>query len=214
MAAPKMEEAGKITGANLINGMKKRNAQMKFLMSAMTEPDLSPIQSFDSIAKSFDMENEEDGEVVNTQGITWRLLNSQGFGNGRHDTDNEPTYMSVAMFMNSIQSYLPESLRAKRKGYQLWKKGSFNPTNTFGEETKELLDQMVDWLMMMKNKIEDKISSNYYFAGRPQQLEVLKRRFKDHWTEKIEQSVDSVITGAKSLKIDFGESDEEDNSTD
>ena len=210
MAAPKMEDAGKITGANLINGMKKRNAQMKFLMSAMTEPDLSPIQSFDSIAKSFDMDNEEDGEVVNTQGITWRLLNSQGFGNGRHDTDNEPTYMSVAMFMNSIQSYLPESLRAKRKGYQLWKKGSFNPTNTFSEETKELLDQMVDWLMMMKNKIEDKISSNYYFAGRPHQLEVLKRRFKDHWSERIENDVDASVAQDTEVRVvleDFEDGD-------
>ena len=165
-----------------------------------------------SIADSFGID-EDKGEEFNTQGITWRILNSQGFGNGDHDTNKEPSYMSVAFFMRDIQMYLPKSLRPKKNGYQLWKKGSFNATNTFAEETTELLDQMVEWLWRMKNTIEDLLASRYYVNGRPHHLEMLKRRYKNDWSEKIEQSVDSRISGAKSLKIDFGEN-EEDSSTD
>ena len=210
MSAPKMSVSGKITGHNLIQGMKARNRQMKFILDNIKEPDLGMMTtgSVASIAESFGMEDVH-GEDVNTQGITWRILNSQGFGRGAHTEDQEPTYMSVAVFMRDIQCYLPESLRAKRKNYQLWKKGSFNPTNTFSEETTELLDQMVEWLWMMKNKIEDLIASRYFVNGRNHHLEILKRRYKDGWSEKIEQVVDNNISGAKSLKIDFGE-DEED----
>lgn len=214
--APKMSERGKIVGHNLLEGSKKRNAQMKFLLKNMREPDLGMMQdptSVRSLASEFDLEDTKEEEWFNSQGITFRILNSQGFGRGRHDTDNDPTYMSVAIFMNSIQDYLPESLRAKRDGYQLWKRQSFVQTNTFSDETRELLDQMVNWLIMMRDKIEDQLTSKYYITGKNHQLEMLKRRYKDHWSEKIEQSVDSVITGAKSLKIDFGEN-EEDSTTD
>ena len=212
MAAPKMSVSGKIVGKNLLCGMKLRNKQMKFILENLTEPDLSMMGSSTSIADSFGID-EDKGEEFNTQGITWRILNSQGFGNGDHDSNTEPSYMSVAIFMRDIQMYLPKSLRPKRKGYQLWKKGSFNATNTFAEETTELLDQMVEWLWRMKNTIEDLLASRYYVNGRPHHLEMLKRRYKNDWSEKIEQSVDNRITGSKSLKIDFGEN-EEDSSTD
>ena len=212
MAAPKMSVSGKIIGRNLLDGMKLRNKQMRFILENLTEPDLSMMGSSTSIADSFGIDDDK-GEEFNTQGITWRILNSQGFGNGDHDTNNEPSYMSVAVFMRDIQMYLPKSLRPKKNGYQLWKKGSFNATNTFAEETTELLDQMVEWLWRMKNTIEDLLASRYYVNGRPHHLEMLKRRYKNDWSEKIEQSVDSRISGAKSLKIDFGEN-EEDSSTD
>lgn len=212
MGAPKMSVSGKIIGRNLLDGMKLRNKQMRFILENLTEPDLSMMGSSTSIADSFGIEDDK-GEEFNTQGITWRILNSQGFGNGDHDTSKEPSYMSVAMFMRDIQMYLPKSLRPKRNGYKLWKKGSFNATNTFAEETTELLDQMVEWLWRMKNSIEDLLASRYYVNGRPHHLEMLKRRYKNDWSEKIEQSVDSRISGAKSLKIDFGEN-EEDSSTD
>lgn len=212
MAAPKMSVSGKIIGRNLLDGMKLRNKQMRFILENLTEPDLSMMGSSTSIADSFGID-EDKGEEFNTQGITWRILNSQGFGNGDHDTSKEPSYMSVAFFMRDIQMYLPKSLRPKKNGYQLWKKGSFNATNTFAEETTELLDQMVEWLWRMKNTIEDLLASRYYVNGKPHHLEMLKRRYKNDWSEKIEQSVDSRISGAKSLKIDFGEN-EEDSSTD
>lgn len=190
--APKMSERGKIVGHNLLEGCKRRNAQMKFLLKNMREPDLGMMQdptTVRSLASEFDLEETKEEEWFNSQGITFRILNSQGFGRGRHDTDNDPTYMSVAVFMNSIQDYLPESLRPKRDGYQLWKRQSFVQTNTFSDETRELLDRMVNWLISMRDKIEDQLTSKYYITGKNHQLEMLKRRYKDHWSEKVEQEV-------------------------
>lgn len=209
MAAPKMSVSGKIIGRNLLDGMKLRNKQMRFILENMTEPDLSMMGSSSSIAESFGID-EDQGEEFNRQGITWRILNSQGFGNGDHDTSKEPSYMSVAMFMRDIQMYLPKSLRPKKNGYQLWKKGSFNATNTFAEETTALLDQMVEWLWRMKNTIEDLLASRYYVNGRPQHLEMLKRRYKNDWSEKIEQSVDANVSQDTTVNViidDFKESD-------
>ena len=200
MGAPKMSVSGKIIGRNLLDGMKLRNKQMRFILENLTEPDLSMMGSSTSIADSFGIDDDK-GEEFNTQGITWRILNSQGFGNGDHDTSKEPSYMSVALFMRDIQMYLPKSLRPKKNGYKLWKKGSFNATNTFAEETTELLDQMVEWLWRMKNTIEDLLASRYYVNGRPHHLEMLKRRYKNDWSEKIEQSVDANVSQDTTVNV-------------
>ena len=209
--APKMSERGKITGHNLIDGCKKRNAQMKFLLKNMREPDLGMMQdptTARSLTSEFDIVDTQEEEWFNSQGITFRILNSQGFGRGRHDTDNDPTYMSVAVFMNSIQDYLPESLRAKRDGYQLWKRQSFVSTNTFSEETTELLDRMVNWLVMMRDKIEDQLTSKYYISGKNHQLEMLKRRYKDHWSEKVEQEVVADVSQDTTVNVILEDFDE------
>lgn len=210
--APKMSDGGKITGYNLLEGCKKRNAQMKFLLKNMREPDLGMMQdptTVRSLASGFDLEETKEEEWFNSQGITFRILNSQGFGRGRHDTDNDPTYMSVAIFMNSIQDYLPESLRAKRDGYQLWKRQSFVATNTFSDETRELLDRMVNWLITMRDKIEDQLTSKYYITGKNHQLEMLKRRYKDHWSEKVEQEVVADVNQDTTVNVILEDFDDE-----
>lgn len=197
--APKMSERGKITGRNLLVGMRLRNKQMRYILETMSEPEFGILQSFKPLAESFDMAENPDG--LNRSGITWRILNSQGFGNGDHSSNNEPSYMSVAIFMRDIQQYLPKDLQSKKSGYQLWKRQSFVETNTFGEETVELLDQMVDWLIRMKKMIEDKITSIYYVNGRSHHLEILKRRYKDDWSEKIEQAVDANVNQDTTVNV-------------
>lgn len=197
--APKMSERGKIVGHNLLVGMRLRNKQMRYILETMNEPEFGILQSFKPLAESFDMVENPDG--LNRSGITWRILNSQGFGNGDHSSNNEPSYMSVAIFMRDIQQYLPKDLQSKKAGYQLWKRQSFVETNTFGEETVELLDQMVDWLIRMKKMIEDKITSIYYVNGRAHHLEILKRRYKDEWSEKIEQAVDANVNQDTTVNV-------------
>ena len=197
--APKMTERGKIVGHNLLVGMRLRNKQMRYILESMSEPEFGILQSFKPLAESFDMAENPDG--LNRSGITWRILNSQGFGNGDHSSNNEPSYMSVAIFMRDIQQYLPKDLRSKKDGYQLWKRQSFVETNTFGEETIELLDQMIDWLIRMKKMIEDKITSIYYVNGRSHHLEILKRRYKDDWSEKIEQAVDANVNQDTTVNV-------------
>lgn len=196
MAAPKLSDSGKrLLGNNLLNNCKTRHKQMKFLMENMLEPDFALID-----ARAV---NESD-EVLNTAGITYRILNSQGFGNGAHSCNTPPSWGSVANFMASIQDYLPKSLRTKQNPYRLWSHRSFqqNDTQIIAEDTQELLNDMCDWLFKMKNKIEDYIASRYFRDGKVNHLETLKRRFKDNWSERTEQQVDAVIQDNK-IEVSF-----------
>ena len=195
-AAPKLKDSGKrIFGNNLLSNCKTRQKQMKYLMENMREPDFSLL-----VSKSVDV----DDDVLNTAGITFRILNSQGFGNGSHNSNTPPTWGSVANFMASIQDYLPKSLRTRQNPRRLWSHYSFqqNSTQIIATETQELLNDMIDWLMTMKNKIEDYIASRYFREGKINHLETLKRRFKDDWSERTEQQVDATVQDNK-IEVSF-----------
>lgn len=193
MASPKMSETGsRIIGSNLMNNCKLRQKQMKYLLENMTSPDFSFLD-----------EEIKDSDDLNKAGITYRILNSQGFGKAEHSSNAQPSWNSVAYFMANIQDYLPVSLRSKQNPRRLWRVNSFyqNDTQVIAAETQELLDDMCDWLVMMKTKIEDVISSKYFNGGRLNHLEVLKRRFKDEWSEKVEQSVDANVNTDTQLNV-------------
>ena len=191
---------------NIIQAARVRQKQMQYILDNLTEPDFSLIECPKQIADEFNM---DDREVLNGAGITWRILNTQGFGNGQHNSSTPPSYGSVANFMKDIQCYLPKSLQSKRPAEKLWSHWSFqvNDTQKFAEKTKELLDQMVDWLIMMRQKIEDYMTARYYRDGRMNHLEILKRRFKDDWSEKIEQSVDAAVKEDTTININIEDYD-------
>ena len=196
----------KFFGQNILQAAKLRQKQMQYILDNLTEPDFSLIECPKQIADEFNM---DDKEVLNGAGITWRILNTQGFGNGQHNSSTPPSYGSVANFMRDIQCYLPKSLQSRRPAEKLWSHWSFqvNDTQKFAEKTKELLDQMVEWLIVMRQKIEDYITARYYRDGKLNQLEILKRRFKDNWSEKIEQSVDADVKEDKTVEIIFEDVD-------
>lgn len=189
---------------NIIQAARVRQKQMQYILDNLTEPDFSLIECPKQIADEFNM---DDREVLNGAGITWRILNTQGFGNGQHASSTPPSYGSVANFMRDIQCYLPKSLQSKRPAEKLWSHWSFQSTNTLAEKTKELLDQMVEWLIMMRQKIEDYITARYYRDGRMNHLEILKRRYKDDWSEKIEQSVDAAVKEDTTININIEDYD-------
>ena len=196
----------KFFGQNILQAAKLRQKQMQYILDNMTEPDFSLIECPKQIADEFNM---DDREVLNGAGITWRILNTQGFGSGQHNSSTPPSYGSVANFMRDIQCYLPKSLQSRRPAEKLWSHWSFqvNDTQKFAEKTKELLDQMVEWLIVMRQKIEDYITARYYRDGRLNQLEILKRRFKDNWSEKIEQSVDAEVKEDTTININIEDYD-------
>lgn len=196
----------KFFGQNILQAAKLRQKQMQYILDNLTEPDFSLIECPKQIADEFNM---DDREVLNGAGITWRILNTQGFGSGQHASSTPPSYGSVANFMRDIQCYLPKSLQSRRPAEKLWSHYSFqvNDTQKFAEKTKELLDQMVEWLIVMRQKIEDYITARYYRDGRINHLEILKRRYKDDWSEKIEQSVDADVKEDKNVEIIFEDVD-------
>lgn len=196
----------KFFGQNILQAAKLRQKQMQYILDNLTEPDFSLIECPKQIADEFNM---DDREVLNGAGITWRILNTQGFGNGQHASSTPPSYGSVANFMRDIQCYLPKSLQSRRPAEKLWSHWSFqvNDTQKFAEKTKELLDQMVEWLIVMRQKIEDYITARYYRDGRINHLEILKRRYKDDWSEKIEQSVDAEVKEDTTININIEDYD-------
>lgn len=196
----------KFFGQNILQAAKLRQKQMQYILDNLTEPDFSLIECPKQIADEFNM---DDREVLNGAGITWRILNTQGFGSGQHNSSTPPSYGSVANFMRDIQCYLPKSLQSRRPAEKLWSHWSFqvNDTQKFADKTKELLDQMVEWLIVMRQKIEDYITARYYRDGRINHLEILKRRYKDDWSEKIEQSVDAEVKEDKTVEIIFEDVD-------
>ena len=196
----------KFFGQNILQAAKLRQKQMQYILDNLTEPDFSLIECPKQIADEFNM---DDREVLNGAGITWRILNTQGFGSGQHNSSTPPSYGSVANFMRDIQCYLPKSLQSRRPADKLWSHYSFqvNDTQKFAEKTKELLDQMVEWLIVMRQKIEDYITARYYRDGRINHLEILKRRYKDDWSEKFEQSVDADVKEDKTVEIIFEDVD-------
>lgn len=201
MAAPKMKDSHKrINGFNLKSNCKTRQKQMRYLLDNMKGPDFSLITSTKALSNTFDI----DDEGLNEAGITYRILNHQGFGNGAHSSNALPSWGSVARFMAGIQDYLPKSLRTNQNPYRLWSHISFqqNGTQHIAEETQELLNDMCDWLFMMKTKIEDYITSHYFREGKVQHLETLKRRYKDEWSERTEQQVDATVTDNK-IEVTF-----------
>ena len=203
MAATKLEKSGKrILGQNMLSGCKLRQKQMQYILDNLSEPDFSRIECPKQIADEFNM---DDREVLNGAGITWRILNTQGFGSGQHNSSTPPSYGSVANFMRDIQSYLPKSLQSNRPAQKLWSHYSFQQNNTqvIAEDTQELLNDMCDWLLKMKTKIEDYITARYYRDGRINHLEILKRRYKDEWAERVEQSVDANVKQYTSINIKF-----------
>lgn len=189
-----------INGYNLQRNCALRQKQMKYILENMSEPNFAMIESNDTLSGTFNLASHD---TLNTAGITWRILNSQGFGNGEHKSNTPPSWGSVANFMASIQDYLPSSLRTKQNPYRLWSHRSFrqNDTQVIAEATQELLNDMCDWLENMKKKIEDHVSARYFREGKPQYIEVLKRRYKDEWSERTEQNIDANVNSDTELNV-------------
>lgn len=191
---------GRIQGNNLLKNSKLRQKQMRYLLENMIEPNFAMVESNGVLDNTFDIAPHSS---LNTAGITWRILNSQGFGQGSHKSDAQPTWGSIANFMAQIQDYLPEELRTKQNPYRLWSRWSLrdNGIQTISDETRELLDDMCDWLEIMKRKIMDYITARYFREGKIQYCEILKRRYKYQYSEKVEQEVVADVVADTSVNI-------------
>ena len=184
-----------------------RNKQMAWLLENFTEPNYLPdcTNNMASLSDTFQTSDEvdKDFEGYNPCGITMALINY----NPTTTKATEMSYYGVATFMRNVQSYLPKKLRSiGTKG--IWNPRSFEPQNSTPDpDTVELLEQMIDFIMGMKSRIVDDLTCKYIVGGKPQMLEVLKRRAKATWTERIETQNENhdTVDGGFKLNINFKE---------
>lgn len=183
-----------------------RNKQMAWLLENFIEPNYLPdcTNNMASLSDTFQTNDDVDKEFegYNPCGITMALINY----NPITTKAPEMSYYGVAVFMRNIQSYLPKKLRGNMKG--LWNPRSFEPQNSTPDpDTVELLEQMIDFIMSMKSRIVDDLTCKYIVGGKPQMLEVLKRRAKATWTERIETQNENhdTVDGGFKLNINFKE---------
>ena len=177
--------------------MNKRIAQMKFLLENFTKP------SYDEGGFGEIMINE-DG--YSPTGITMAIINFYS-----HTT--EYNYTTISSFMAKIQGYLPEyprittykNQRKNKNDSPLWNPRNMNATRTddIGEETKQWLDKMVDWFTNMKYKCLNDLTFKYMLQGKPQYFNIMSRRWKTEYSEKIEQSIDTTINSDTQINLVF-----------
>jgi archaellum component FlaC len=107
--------------------------------------------------------------------------------------------------MRNIDSYLPKKIRFGVNASAAWCGRNFQNKESMSEETKELFDKVIDMLMQMKTRIENDLTVKYFMGGKLQYIEILKRRFKNNWTEKIETENENHdhVDGSMTLEIKF-----------
>ena len=193
---------------------------MRWILETIKEPILTPDSvDFTELNDTFGLPKGDTGKPWN---ICLRVLNyggprANGFGKVYGKDDNKsviPTWPSVANFMNSIQDYMPKKLQSSNE--RLWNRLCYYKYKgvEFAEETARLLDEMVNWMITMKEKIQDMLTSEYFIKGNVKDLEILKRRYKDNWSEKTEQKVEADVSSDNSIQIEIRGFDEEDYQTD
>ena len=177
--------------------MNKRILQMKYLLDNFDKPiiDMNGLN-----------EMRVDANGFCPTGITMAIINF-------NSPLKEFTYTSISNFMSHIQSYLPKELRittrkAQRKDERespLWNSRNINSTkpDDIGEETKEYLNLMIDWLSSMKAKCLNELTFNYLTQGKTQFIEVMKRRYKDTYSEKVEQEVQAKVNTDNHINLIF-----------
>lgn len=176
-------------GNNILVAKKKRIEQVEYLIENMRNPNTRFNDPFGD-------------DELNTASITLRILNTINHGGPRSNNfDTVNSFFSLATFMNSIQEYFPKKMQVK---YKLWSQYSFNG-ETLSEEMKEAMQNLSEWFCNMKYKVLDVITGNYYIEGKVQQLEILKRRFKELYSERTEQNINADINEDRDINITIAE---------
>jgi hypothetical protein len=99
-------------------------------------------------------------------------------------------------FLKQIQCFLDPRYRIASYKFGL---GAF--TSEENRESRAIFDE---WFLEYRARLEVNLAMMYHrskFAT--QDLEILKRRYKNNWSEKIESSVDSTIESKSEVTINF-----------
>ena len=137
---------------------------INFLLDNITEPIFT--YSDKRLNDTFDISEENEGlDVVK---ITFAIMNHSHVGTGVNN--------NFETFGHLIMDYVPERFRDIKFNRQ-------TDTKHYSTAYQESVERFQEWICMMKAKIENHLSEEYYLQGRMKNLEILKRRYKQNWSE-------------------------------
>ena len=137
---------------------------INFLLDNITEPVFT--YSDKRLNEAFDISEEDEGlDVVK---ITFAIMNHNHIGTGVNN--------NFETFGHLIMDYVPERFRDIKFNRQ-------TDTKHYSTAYQESVERFQEWICMMKAKIENHLSEEYYLQGRMKNLEILKRRYKQNWSE-------------------------------
>ena len=137
---------------------------INFLLDNITEPIFT--YSDKRLNETFDISEENEGlDVVK---ITFAIMNHSHVGTGVNN--------NFETFGHLIMDYVPERFRDIKFNRQ-------TDTKHYSTAYQESVERFQEWICMMKAKIENHLSEEYYLQGRMKNLEILKRRYKQNWSE-------------------------------
>lgn len=124
---------------------------------------------------------KEDGSNENLVNI-WFMVMNYGQITAKENAENENR---ILRFLSYVSSYLPDEL----KNHEIYK-GRIRD--------KELVETFEHWLFESKQKLQNYLAREYFAKGRMKDLEILKRRYKENWSES--KVVD--LTADANMKVD------------
>lgn len=163
-----------------------RRSQLKWLMENFTEPVYTPdcANNMASLSDTFNVQDDNELEGYNPCGITMTILNFEPVNTSLSEFSNA----SVARIMRDMQCYLPKTLRMTG----LWNPKSWNAGNsTIADETMELMSAFSEWILCMKSRILNDFTTKYILGGKPQFLEIMKRRYRKQYSDRIDTTVET-----------------------
>lgn len=168
------------------------NEFVDWLYEYCGEPLLLKVNA-EELSKALDLETDED-EGYNLTKITYAILCKGGIqGAGaplkEHVKDKAKRTQEI---IRLIRNYIPKRFRESlNKNYRWYNKPDYY---------QAAIDRFDEWYITFCQKIEMELAENYYTRGRMNYLEILKRRFRERWTES--KIVD--LNSEQNVKVDSG----------
>ena len=134
------------------------------------------------------MSDDQEHKELEVSDLTVALLNINTDLVQSH-LEKDELYRCLDNIFQRINPYLPEKMKVNRFRFS-----KFNDS-VLAEDTREYYRYFIDEILSACNKIEDKVTRNYYNGGGINKLEILKRRYRKNWGD-MNRSVEVKTTDA------------------
>lgn len=148
----------------------KFNAAIELVVNSLDGwGDLCPADSWSKLSDTFHMEREK----IDKNMLSAALLNID-VDSLVHDLEQDRIGPALSRIWYRINAYLPDDLKTSYRSFQ-----TLNACETNRQNVREFIFFIIQYIL----KIEDRMTSNYYYNGTKQCIDILERRFKKEWAK-------------------------------